>query len=492
MFKTVSYTGKGQMDRLIVGAMIVNLPVLQSVAAVWPDKKSEHREGLFMSAVANLVGSWCIRYYRKHNAAPGREYILMMFGRWLEQNKDENKTTEMFLRTVLDEMPKEINVQFVIEEAEAKFTHTKANRIKEKLVAMLENPKRFDTEEFRKMTNDEFPNCLVSLSDSGLKDPSDPAAIAKALTARSEALVKYPGAAGDFFGNDLRRNGFVAFMGPEKRGKTNILLDVAWRASSQRKKTLFLSVGDLTEDDMNRRLNARVTGRPVYRTREGRVTSIPKDIIFEDGVPLVEMEPKLYERDLSTQEADAAWARHKEVKKWGTELFLRTEFHYSSTCKASHIRKRISVLTDKEKWKPDVVVIDYADILAPENGAAETRDQINATWKTLNAIRQEFDCLVVTATQTNAGSYEAEKLGMKHFSEDKRKLAHVTAMIGLNQTDDEREQQLIRLNWIVRREDEASPSDELYMAGCPAISSPCIRCAKKPVKTRKAATVGQD
>ena len=41
--------------------------------------------------------------------------------------------------------------------------------------------------------------------------------------------------------------------------------------------------------------------------------------------------------------------------------------------------------------------------------------------------------LVVTATQADANSYDRTSLKMSNFSEDKRKLAHVTAMYGLNQ-----------------------------------------------------------
>lgn len=62
--------------------------------------------------------------------------------------------------------------------------------------------------------------------------------------------------------------------------------------------------------------------------------------------------------------------------------------------------------------------------------------------------------LVITATQANALAYEAKTLGMKHFSRDKRKLAHVTGMFALNQTMVEKERQIMRYNWIVLRESD--------------------------------------
>ena len=56
-------------------------------------------------------------------------------------------------------------------------------------------------------------------------------------------------------------------------------------------------------------------------------------------------------------------------------------------------------------------------------------NQINTTWKQLRALSQDRHCLVVTATQANAGSYTREApMDRRSFSEDKRKLAHATGI----------------------------------------------------------------
>jgi hypothetical protein len=83
--------------------------------------------------------------------------------------------------------------------------------------------------------------------------------------------------------------------------------------------------------------------------------------------------------------------------------------------------------------------------------------------------------LVVTATQADAQSYVASTLGKSNFSEDKRKLAHATAIAGINQTDDEKQFQIQRLNWIVLREQEFHTFKCLHVAGCLAIAQPAIK-----------------
>ena len=90
----------------------------------------------------------------------------------------------------------------------------------------------------------------------------------------------------------------------------------------------------------------------------------------------------------------------------------------------------------------------------------EERHRQNKIWKQLRSLSQERHCLVVTATQADAKSYESGLLHMKNFSEDKRKYGHVTAMYGLNQDKDGREKNigLMRINEIVLREGDYNTS----------------------------------
>lgn len=248
------------------------------------------------------------------------------------------------------------------------------------------------------------------------------------------------------------------------------LMDLCWRAMLQRRRVMFYSVGDLTMPQVRRRFAARACGRPIKPAKD---IVVPKELVKEGKYWKALGVTKSYEGHLGPKDFKDKYDELRKYKLKSNDTFLRLWSYPSSSVRASDIKAQATLLMH-QGWRPDVVVVDYADILAPENGAAETRDQINATWKTLNSIRQELDCLVVTATQANAASYTSDRLTMANFSEDKRKFAHVTAMIGINQTEAEKQDRIQRLNYIVRREDEFLSGRPLVCASNPKAFNPCV------------------
>jgi len=111
----------------------------------------------------------------------------------------------------------------------------------------------------------------------------------------------------------------------------------------------------------------------------------------------------------------------------------------------------------QDGFVPDMIVVDYADLMTVQHRMYERHKQ-NQVWMSLRRISQERHCLLITATQADAASYERGLLRLSNFSEDKRKYAHVTAMYGLNQDPKGREKQLgiMRINEMVVREDDFS------------------------------------
>ena len=80
----------------------------------------------------------------------------------------------------------------------------------------------------------------------------------------------------------------------------------------------------------------------------------------------------------------------------------------------------------------------------------------------------------MTATQADAASYKQDTIDSSNFSEDKRKLAHVTGMVGINSSEAEKEFGLQRLNWIVLRESDFNSSRCVHVAGCLDVGNPAI------------------
>jgi len=138
--------------------------------------------------------------------------------------------------------------------------------------------------------------------------------------------------------------------------------------------------------------------------------------------------------------------------------------HANDTLSVKEIKALLGVWEREDGFVPDMIAIDYADLLVPE-AKTEFRHQQDNIWKGLRNLSQEKHCLVVTATQADARSYDQDLLRLSNFSEDKRKNAHVTAMYGLNQDTKDREKRLgiTRINEIVIREGDFSNNNIVYV-----------------------------
>ena len=149
--------------------------------------------------------------------------------------------------------------------------------------------------------------------------------------------------------------------------------------------------------------------------------------------------------------------------------------HANRTLTVTEIESILTRWEKEENFIADVIIVDYADIMAPEIGA-DFRHQENDKWMRLRGLSQKKHALVVTVTQTDASSYEQDTLSLRNFSEDKRKFAHVTAMYGLNQDTNGREKAIgiMRINEIVVREDAFSKDTQVRVLQNLKRGQPCL------------------
>ena len=148
--------------------------------------------------------------------------------------------------------------------------------------------------------------------------------------------------------------------------------------------------------------------------------------------------------------------------------------HPNSTLNINKIRSILDKWEEREGFVPDVILIDYADILAPERNNIEFRHQQNESWKAMRALSQERHACVLTVTQAAATSYGKANLDLSDFSEDKRKYAHVTGMFVLNQTPEEKRSGIIRFGALMVREDAFDINHNVHVLQCLQIGRPYI------------------
>ncbi len=105
--------------------------------------------------------------------------------------------------------------------------------------------------------------------------------------------------------------------------------------------------------------------------------------------------------------------------------------------------------------KFDLVVVDYADIMAPNFRYNDVIENSKSVYVDLRAIAQQKDVAMLTATQTNREGYKATVAKAEHVAEDFNKVRTVDLMISINITDEERSKGEARLYFAASRNQES-------------------------------------
>lgn len=94
---------------------------------------------------------------------------------------------------------------------------------------------------------------------------------------------------------------------------------------------------------------------------------------------------------------------------------------------SAHIEK--CIMQDK---KPDLVVIDYADLMRASSGVSDSESESNQIYVELRGLAGEYDIPVWTASQTNRGGLKEDVIGGDNIASSYRKLAHSDFMMSLS------------------------------------------------------------
>lgn len=487
------------IERRIVGGLVISTEYTRRLAKGWRDDWLDTPE-------LARIARWCIDYFNDYGEAPlvHIEDIYMDHMTTDQLDKAEAEMIEATLRRISDDYDRaeQFNVDYLYDRTVDYFRQREQRRFAEEVEQLTD---RGQVQEADALITSYKPSSFVTTLGLEVGSEEGYAAIEHAFATTSQPVVQYPGAFGKMVNPHLIRGGFVAFLAPEKRGKTWLMTDVAIRALRQKANVAFFQAGDLTQDQMLRRVCIYLSHRSddpqycgeYYRpvgdciknqfddcNRRDRNCSFG---VYDDGKKAFYDEPKAYEnfdnlvkvveRNPEYAPCDSATCHVRRGTVWlvkeaereplSVGLAVKTARGFfdrykrrfklatvaSSTLSCADIKRYLTEWEYQDGFVPDLIIVDYADLMtAPE--VSEYRHKQNAIWQGLRGISQEWHALMLTATQADAASYKQDSLGLSNFSEDKRKYAHVTAMWGLNQSRDGREKKLgiMRINELVVRE----------------------------------------
>jgi hypothetical protein len=493
------------LERRIVIGLIVSDDYIR-------DMYSKINIHLIESNTARIMIKWCLDFYEKYQKAPFRDIESIYFEQ-LKTGKLDEELAEEIEEDILPDLNDEyeaggINAQYLSDQTVRYFNAKRLEKHSAEIDALIDDGKIEEAQtlanNFVKDSGYENETDLDLGSDETLKR------IEKAFNNTYETVFKYPRALGQYMNDQLVRGGFLCFFAPEKRGKTFWMLDMAVRAVRQKSRVAFFQAGDMTENQQLRRMCIHLAGRSDKEKYSGKYFQPVRDCVhnqlndcnkkerqcdfgvlehefseakdLRDGVT-IEMLKEAYALDPDYEPCHNC--KEFNYSKWGTAWIkekdsgdpleaveavkvykkfigknkpkFKLSTHPNGTLTVSDISAKLRLWESVDGFVPDLIIIDYADLLVSEI-RSEYRHQQNDIWMRLRGLSQEKHCLLVTASQTDSQSYKSDTITRDHFSEDKRKLAHPTAIYGLSQDKHGREKMIgiLRINEIGNREGDES------------------------------------
>jgi hypothetical protein len=437
---------------------------------------------------ASTLHTWCRDFYAEYNAAPGRHIMDIYLENFPDEDPDnEDQQYMSILLTSLngewEKRKEELVVDYLVKNA-VKFCNLKnAELRKEDLIVAIEAR---NDEEVERVFNSYQPISLLT-TETGEDPFNDPQGWEDAFDKdQQELLFELPGVWGEFMGEQLYRESLIGILAPEKTCKSFMVMECGNRALRAGRNVALFEAGDMTKSQRYHRQAQNFTGLPRKRKLPGH--DFEEFIEVEWPLDFQGYTEKRKLPNLTKELALEAIKKQAKIRaKRGGKL--RQAYYTTSSLTFVEIERKLG------EWKandpdfiPDVILIDYPDIMAPENPKKEVRHQEGDKWKIARHLSQKYHACVIMCTQADADSYGKEYLSLKNFSETKNKYGQVTAFIGLNRTTEDESLHQIRINYVLPpREGAKHPPIKILQ---------CLACAQPYLKSdwvrKKGSKLGED
>jgi len=513
------------IERLIIIGMISSTDFLKEIHEIYS-------VNLIESVSAKRIATWCIEYFDQYNRAPDQD----IEGIYFEKIKNLPKDLVEDISGILSDLSEEAtdtpaDLTYLIDQTRQRFTERHLFLHQEKIQNLLLKGRVKEAAilavSFKPLTTTK-DNSICFADEETLE------VVEKAFTEASEPLLHFPKQLGKFLDHFFIPASLIGIMGASKRGKTFLLLFIAELALLMGKTVAFFQAGDMSENQQVRRFcifaakrsdkakyceehfqpmrdcvhNQRDTCNKKERECSFGVFESFTEPQIRDEITIDQLKEAYNENptylpcwncsEYQDNKWGAVWIKKipkakpievKEAKKIFKEHYidrkkqLRLSSHPNGTLTKKGIDTKLDYWEKKYNFIPEIILIDYAELLEVEE-KMEERSKQNTIWKQLRNLSQTprgeqkiLPC-VIAPTQTDANSYEVNLLRRKNFSEDKRKYDHCTVMIGLNGDPKGREKAIgiMRFNIILARDEDFDENQVCYVLqnlrrGQPILSS---------------------
>lgn len=366
--------------------------------------RPEYFENASDAALVNIL----VRYYAKYRKVPGDTKVMAMLIRGdtiAKILKPEaaklavHRMKELYTHDISDR-------DYVIDQVAVFARHQAVSK------AILDSVEHLDMNEFEKIST-----TLKKALDVGENGDSDAYDYGEMIDVRTEERLDraagklpatgittgYPEIDKHLYHKGWGKRELSVLMGGAKAGKTTALIDFGISACGHihRYNILYVTL-EVSAKIIGERADARIS----------------EQAMFELGLHIHDVKNKVKEF----------------MSKAGK--FIIHEFP-TGTMRVSDLRRLIERYKSRGT-KFDLIIVDYADLMAPEKMTDNAIENSKNVYVNLRGLAMQEDVAILTATQTNREGSKKMTATMTDIAEDFNKVRIADIVISINKTDEER------------------------------------------------------
>jgi len=414
-------------ERQILIGMIMSTSFLKRIIPIFEYE-------YFELPTSKTVAKWVIKYVNKYDKAP-KAIIRDIYERQERKLKEaESEWIELFLSDLSSEYKKEgFNTLYLFDVATNYFRKQKLLSNARVVQDLCEDEKLDEAEAIWKSSMH-----ISDTMDLGV-NPFDEDTVFEYTKKDTRFIVRTGVQAFDRLAGPLKSEWLVMFMGPMKRGKTQALTHCGIESTARSFNTVFYSLESGYKDLLERmwmNVGSLSTSRseiefPYFKDKRKELVSYKKI-----KRPVVK----------NLDNVLKAVKKYNRIAK-GT-LWVKSFPAFSAG--VEDIKHHLDLLMVYKKFIPHVIIVDYLGAMKPAKGVFG-RDVYDYGSKSLKGLAQERKALVFSAHQGSRSTLDKLNMHPTDIPEDVRILGNLDVLIGLNQTEKEKEENIMRWNILMHR-----------------------------------------
>lgn len=444
-------------QKLLITYLIISDKFIEEIYPIL----QEHKNIIYsnFNSFYKTVFSWCLDYYTKYNKAPNKHIQEIYNDQKQQLEEEDQELIANFLQHLSNKYQEEnINEKYILE-LSLKYLREINLDILNKQIEVLKNENKIDEAENLVLTYDKLDKQTEIKQETKLFEDIEMAQNVcdnQTNNNESEKLFRLKGDLGQRL-DWVCREDFFSLNGPAKIGKSFYLREIGLIAAEHGLNVVVFNL-EMSHKKYLRNfyqnISAEIKNKP-DKFEEVRIPYFEKNL---NGKYDIKYET-IKKYGLSGRKIKGVFRKEK-IKNKG-DIIVRS---FSSNTLAF---QKMSKCLDEyalQGFVADVVLIDFLDNLK-EFSKNEFRHAINERWTNGRRLAQDKHIAVGTVSHTNKNT-NTRNIKKGDSNEDIRKEAHVTQMMGLNQTADDKDNQVMRVNLFHNRDGDCNEKEMFLCLEC--------------------------